>query len=124
MYRGKSTRGRINDFDMNKYEDILPTKCNVRIDEIEFNSPTKLDGKITAGLAVYVNGSQTYKLADLGYFKTKSGHYVWNKDTVTVYKMLPVHVEANVSDEIRVKIWLTQTKGIPFISRERKAIHS
>ena len=39
MYRGKSTRGRMNDFDMDKYENTLPTKCNVRIDELEFNSP-------------------------------------------------------------------------------------
>ena len=114
----------MNDFDIDKYKSTLPTKCNVGIDEIEFNSSTKLDGKITAGLMVYVNGSQTYRLADLGYFKTKSGHYVWNKDTVAVYKMLPVHVEANVTDEIRVKIILTQIKGIPFISKERKLIHS
>ena len=124
MYRGKSTRGRMNDFDMDKYENTLNHKCNLRIDEIEFNSSTKLDGKIAAGLVVFVNGSQTYKLSDLGYFKTKSGHYLWNKDTVAVYKMLPVHVEAYVSDEIRVKITLTQTKGIPLINKERKAIHS
>ena len=81
MYRGKSTAGKMSDFDREAYEDTLTTECEIRIDEIEFNSSTKIDGKVAAGLSVFLNGSKVYHLAHLGYFKSKSGHYVWNQES-------------------------------------------
>ena len=109
---------------MELYKDTLTTKFDLRIDEIEFNSSTKIEGKVAAGMSVFVNGSKVYHLADLGYFKTKSGRYVWNQWTAARQGMMPANVSSNVTDQVTVKITLQQTKGIPFINKENNVLHS
>ena len=63
------------DFDYQAFEDSASLSCQVRIDELAFDSETKLDGKIAAGMTITVNGSQNINLTDLGHFKRESGHY-------------------------------------------------
>ena len=124
MYRGKSTKGRIYSFNSQAYELTRPLRCQIRIDELSFESTNKLDGKIAAGLRVDVNGSQTIKLADLGHLKSKSGRYVWNEETAKGKGMLPTTLTVNESDKIIVTITLNQKKGIPLLTRHERELHS
>ena len=114
----------MHDFDSQAFENSASLSCQVRIDELAFDSETKLDGKIAAGMTVTVNGSQNINLTNLGHFKTKSGHYAWNEKTAKGEWMLPTKINVNASDKIVVTITLNQKKGIPLLTRDEKEIHS
>ena len=124
MYRGRSTKGRIYDFDQQAYEQTRPLGCQLELHELSLESLSKLEGNISAALSVDINGSQNISLADLGHLKTKSGHYVWNEKTAKRKGMLPTSVTVNESDKIVVRIILKQKKGIPLLNRHEKEIHS
>ena len=116
----------MNSFDSLVFDHIRPLKCQVRIQQLEFNSSTKLDGKIAAGVKVCVNGSENYTISNLGRIKSKSGHYVWNENTEETDgpRMPHIKLDINESDEIVAIISLNQTKGIPLLTKREKEIHS
>ena len=123
MYRGRSTKGRIYDFDPQAYEQTRPLSCQLELHELSLESESKLEGNISAALSVDINRSQNISLADLGHLKTKSGHYVWNEKTTKRKGMLPTSVTVKESDKIVVRIILKQKK-IPLLNRHEKEIHS
>ena len=124
MYRGKSTAGKMSDFDREAYEDTFSTQCVVGIDKVTFSSTKKLGGKISAGISMYVNGSQICNLPNLGYLQSKSGYYEWDQHTTVKDNTLPVSVPVVVSDKVSIKATITYATGIPLISKGSKGLHS
>ena len=98
--------------------------CLVRIDALEYVSDDLLEGKLKASLTIEVNQKMIHTIPSLGYVKTKSRLYIWNKLTASQYDMLPVSFPIDVEDAVKVKVQLTQTTGIPIISRKRQLLHS
>lgn len=121
MYRGKSSAGRMADFEREPFTDSFKAQTTFCVNSIHFNHGKKLSGKLKAALAVFV-GLTRIELKDLGLLRSESGYFSWD-DMETCF--LPLSFPIYATDFVDLKITLLHTAGMSFISRtHNKVLHA
>ena len=120
-HRGKSSAGRMSNFNKDKYNETTDKQCIVSLDSIEFSNRTMLSGTIKASLNIRHNSKIIHNVPSLG---DSNKRYMWNRETVVSYGQLPVSFPVNMNRDTSVEVCLTQVTGIAMFNRQKKPLHT